>query len=357
MDFHEYSSLFPMMDSDSFEKLKNDIKENGLLTSIYLYEGKILDGRNRFKACEAVGVEPRFEKYGGSDPVGFIISLNLARRNLTKDQLAVIAVEALPLFEAEAKKRQGTRTDLKLNLPQKVAEGEARELVGRCFNVNKTYVSKAKKLKRNNSEYFEKVKCGKLNFSQIRTEEMKQKKVEQTEKIKALVLPEGKFNLIVVDPPWEQAGEYSSTNFRGGTKYPAMTTQQIKDYPILERADNDCVLWLWGIDAGLKETLEVIESWGFKRKDTLIWHKTGAMGLGKWLRREHEYCFLCVKGKPQFKGESFRSVFDAPRRKSCEKPDEFYDLIIKASPDLKFRLDVFARKKRVGWVSIGDEVE
>ena len=77
-----------------------------MLRPIITLDGKILDGRNRFKACQEVGVDPIVEDYQGSDPLGFVISSNKERRHLTPSQKAAIAVDYLPLLEIEAKKRQ-----------------------------------------------------------------------------------------------------------------------------------------------------------------------------------------------------------------------------------------------------------
>jgi len=66
-DFHEYADLFPMLDGAEFDALVRDIKHNGLHEEIVLYEGKILDGRNRYLACLEAKVEPRFEQYRGND--------------------------------------------------------------------------------------------------------------------------------------------------------------------------------------------------------------------------------------------------------------------------------------------------
>ena len=54
-----------------------DIKENGLFQSIVLHEGKILDGRNRYNACNDAEVEPNFVEYEGEDELSYVISLNL----------------------------------------------------------------------------------------------------------------------------------------------------------------------------------------------------------------------------------------------------------------------------------------
>ena len=64
-EYHELANLFPLMDESQYSDLVADIKENGLVESIVLHEGKILDGRNRYNACNDAGVEPNFVEYEG----------------------------------------------------------------------------------------------------------------------------------------------------------------------------------------------------------------------------------------------------------------------------------------------------
>lgn len=93
---HPVTDLFPMLSGEELDGLAADIAERGLLQPIVLdADGRILDGRNRHLACERAGIEPRFETYDGDDPAGYALSVNIARRSLSKGQAAMIVAEAL----------------------------------------------------------------------------------------------------------------------------------------------------------------------------------------------------------------------------------------------------------------------
>ena len=89
MKFHELSSIFPLLEGPEFNSLVESIKKYGLAQEIVTYEGKILDGRNRFRACEKAGVEPRFFAYEGDDPISFLISVNCIRQHDSESQRAM----------------------------------------------------------------------------------------------------------------------------------------------------------------------------------------------------------------------------------------------------------------------------
>jgi hypothetical protein len=105
---HPYAELFPLMQHPDFDALCGHIAANGLQEEIVLYEGQILDGRNRYLACLARGVAPRFRDYAGEcgSPLAFVIARNVRRRHLTESQRALLAARLKPLFEEEARQRQ-----------------------------------------------------------------------------------------------------------------------------------------------------------------------------------------------------------------------------------------------------------
>lgn len=93
MEPHEYANLFPMLPDAELQELANDIKAHGLQVPVTTYQGKILDGRNRWRACEIAGVEPTTAEYTGDDPLAFVVSGNLHRRHLSESQRGMVAAK------------------------------------------------------------------------------------------------------------------------------------------------------------------------------------------------------------------------------------------------------------------------
>jgi hypothetical protein len=110
MEYHEAAAMFPFLEGKDFEEFKADIARHGLKEPIVLLGGKILDGRNRYRAIleiEDEAIQPEFVEYTGDQaPEDFVRSKNLYRRHLTASQRAMNAARARPAFEEEAKGRQ-----------------------------------------------------------------------------------------------------------------------------------------------------------------------------------------------------------------------------------------------------------
>lgn len=91
MKAHPLAEIFPGMVRVEFVELLESIRRNGLINDIVTYDGQILDGVHRHKACCELGIEPRFREYTGDDPIGHVVALNLERRHLDGSQRAMIA--------------------------------------------------------------------------------------------------------------------------------------------------------------------------------------------------------------------------------------------------------------------------
>ena len=94
-EVHPFAAAFPMMPEDELNSLVEDITVNGLRQPIVVdADGRVIDGRNRFAACEQADVAPQFVVYDG-DPVDYIVSANVERRHLTTGQRAMARAMAL----------------------------------------------------------------------------------------------------------------------------------------------------------------------------------------------------------------------------------------------------------------------
>lgn len=130
MNNHPIADVWPMMDADKLNELAEDIRKNGQLVPVWLFEGKILDGRNRWAACKIAGVEPKTKEYTGDEPTAFAVALNDRRRHMNKGALAAVAAELELFFAKDAKRRQqehgGTAPGKPKTLVEKIPEAIAR---------------------------------------------------------------------------------------------------------------------------------------------------------------------------------------------------------------------------------------
>jgi ParB-like chromosome segregation protein Spo0J len=105
LTFHPLANVFPLLEGEPFNALVADIKASGLCEPVWLYDGQVLDGRNRYRACQRLGQDCATRPYTGDDPLSFVLSMNLQRRHLDESQRAMIAARLATM-------RRGERTDL-----------------------------------------------------------------------------------------------------------------------------------------------------------------------------------------------------------------------------------------------------
>jgi ParB-like chromosome segregation protein Spo0J len=111
---HPAAELFPLMTGREQIDLACDIGEHGLREPIVLLDGKILDGRNRLKACKLALVEPRFVEVTSADLGGsasdYVVSKNLHRRHLNAKQKRDVIKAVLKENPAQSDRQAAKKT-------------------------------------------------------------------------------------------------------------------------------------------------------------------------------------------------------------------------------------------------------
>jgi hypothetical protein len=149
MDFHEAACIFPMLSEEKIEELANDIEANGQVVPIQLMDGKILDGRNRWMACLKINKKPKTIEVNPADPIAYVLSLNLQRRDLDEGEKAMVGGRAKALYEKQAKERMKAGGEKKGvdNCPYPNSEkGRARDKAGEAVGVSGKQVDRAVKV-------------------------------------------------------------------------------------------------------------------------------------------------------------------------------------------------------------------
>lgn len=383
-EIHPIAEIFPRMSGEEFVALKQDIKERGLLEPICLYEGKVLDGRHRYYACQETGSTPEFREYEGDDPVGFVRSLNLNRRHLSDGAKAISAAKADEWYRTLANERK-----IRGGLASVEAKGRSADQVAKDFGTSGPSVERARSvLKTGDDSLVEAVQSGKVSVSAaadvatlpkeeqkeivargereileaakaIRIQKAEARKVEIAA-IKAanpLLIPEGRYSCIVIDPPWEmQKIERDVRQNQVEFDYPTMTEQELAAFDVDSMAADDCHLFCWTTHKHLPQALRLLDAWGFRYVLTMVWHKAGGFQPFGLPQYNCEFCLYARKGTPEFVDtKQFFACFEAPRREHSRKPDVFYDVIRRVTDGP--RIDVFSREVRDGFAQFGNETE
>ncbi len=375
--FHRLADIYPLMRGEPFDALKADIAENGLRESIVLHEGQIVDGRNRYRACLAVGVDPRFREWDRrGELVSFVASMNSHRRDLTPSQRAMVGVALEKEFAKLAKERQRAAGGDKKSPAAKKSHtqriggavahsGEAAEQAAKAAGTNRSYVSVAKKLAKENPKLARMVHTGEVSIlqAQRRIKIAERDAIRQTtqESIDAAptiqeALAAAKFSTIVVDPPWDWKDEGDNSQLgRGKTTYGGMSFDELLEFPVGDYADDDAHVYLWITNRSLPKGFPLLEAWGFRYVTMLTWCKP-SFGMGNYFRGSTEHLLFGVKGSQPLKRKNVGTWFEARRggKQHSAKPDEAYALIESCSPGPY--VDIFARKERPGWTCWGGEL-
>jgi len=353
MEYHKLSKTFPLMGDSEFSALKRDIEQNGLFESIVLYEGQILDGRNRYLACSELGIEPKYIKFRGEDPLIYVVSQNLHRRHLNAFQRSVIVLKLKENIKKRAKEKQRLGGKVK----QKSAEPtfETRTKLAKQANVSHDTIAKVETIEEKATEkQKERVVSGKSSINAVYKEI---KRIDKKNEIKRLPQEklQGKYNVILADPPWQYTNTDTSIRGVADDHYPTMDIEELKGLSIKNIALNDAVLFLWTTTSMIRKAFDVIEAWGFEFKTSMVWIKQH-FGTGFYVRGKHEIILIGIKGHfLPMTTDIPESVFYGKKSQHSKKPDEIYEIIEKMYPEQR-KIELFHRGElREGWKGWGLE--
>jgi DNA modification methylase len=344
MEFHEVCNIFPPMGDDEFRALVADIKANGLREPVWTHDGKVIDGRNRIRACQEIGILPATREWlGGGSLVALVVSLNLHRRHLNEDQRKHIAADVAiriqdeeeSKLKSEAGRRGGIeagrgrpktdRDEAELPHPYRHAESprapQSRDKAAAAMKVSPRGVQEAIKIARNAPEIHEKVKAGVMTHAQaVRQVQRQEKRTEIEAKATSVssnghpsweiaesdcierlcAVKPGSVRLVFADPPYNIGVEYG-------------------DHHDDNRSDEDFIDWcrLW-IDTAIKTLADDGSIWvlindeyadyfgmllrdaGVYRRAWIKWYESFGVNCSNNFNRCSRHLFYCVKDRRRF---------------------------------------------------------
>lgn len=370
---HALADLFPMLSDADLNELADDIAARGQENPVWLFQGKIIDGRNREEACHRAGIVPRYSEYVGDDPLGFVLSLNLRRRHLTESQRAMVAAKIVDwergmnqstagsanLQTREAAKRLSI-SERAVAAAKRIRDHGSGELIA-AIDTGKISVNAGESLSYLLREEQEKVLRAEqkqiiAQAKQIRTERMAAKRAIKTGMISFIAergkvtsgeMPRAAFPVGYADPPWQQEAWSDDTGQDRGLSYPAMPLDEIK---ALCRGDKspftqDALVFLWVPSNRVDDGVAVLHAWGFEFVTIWTWDKE-SIGMGRWLRDRTEHILIGKRGDfpGLLPGSQPHSLHREKKREHSRKPVFFAEEIDRLFPSLR-KLELFQRRE------------
>jgi site-specific DNA-methyltransferase (adenine-specific) len=354
---HPAADAFPMMDNIRIGELKADIAENGQREPITVCDGMILDGRNRYRACIELGIEPKTRNYDG-DPWAFAWSLNGARRDLDATVRALVFKRCEDGSEKWAKRlakiaEEGNRKKAKAAKDGRVGRASvkakktldadhndqqlksggravARETRAADAKVSPATMARAEQIARR-PDLEEKVVAGDMKPAEalriIRTEKKRKQFVDHViasgvecnatqnsweilnldalDGLKSIVKSKTKARLIFTDPPYNIGIDYG-----GGKKADMLPPDKYTDWVqswlrlCVDCLTDDGSLWVMIGDEYAAEYCLAIKSLGLEIRSWIKWYETFGVNCTNKFNRTSRHIFYAVKDCKSF-------VFDA----------------------------------------------
>ena len=404
---HEYAQVVQQMTPAEYEALKQDIAVNGLHTPVMLYDGKLLDGRHRQRACLELGMgAPAAETLPpGVDPVAYVLSANLHRRHLDASQRGWLAAQmtrlapgrpaknpaSLPLFDGDD--AAADTADTPAPAPAAPASGLSQAERAAMTGVSERQVRRADAIKEATGDLLDDaISGGNVSLDdagkaldKARQQVAPDKVAERLSEGLALVesgdsmtlskavnalhnadlmrdpppLPEGVWRTLVIDPPWPTEelppGAYGDGDEGRQMPYPVMTVQDIAALPVSDMLANPGWLFLWTTQKYLKAAMAMVGHWGLTYRHLMVWQKDGGP-RATWLPCGNvEFVIIASRGAARYAStRDFNLGFYAKRGANSEKPACFFETLARVT--FPPRLSMFERQARPGFEVWGNEV-
>lgn len=399
LPFHPYADIFPLLDGLERDEFAEDIRMNGLRDPIVVLDGSIIDGRNRYLALvglveggETLGAgwgphagEPMSiedlapdakwcRRYGedDGDPLAFVISKNLKRRQLDDNQRAMVAAKLATM-------RRGSNQ-------HSPSGGTSQANAAKVLNVSKRAVQRATVVQRlgapelqraveqgrvavstaatvallSPSEQAEVVARGEREVTSAAKQINARRRHERREQDgrrnaeisrKAGPLPTNhKYPVVYVDPTTNFGNRLSESH------YPTESIDFWATRPVGHLALDDCVLFVWTTVAQLAATIEkLLPAWGFTYQSCLCWDKAVG-GTGYWARDQHQLLLIATRGAPPLPepADVPASIYREAKTEHSSKPSYYRELIERMTRNVP-RIEVFARGVSEGWATSVDK--
>jgi len=173
------------------------------------------------------------------------------------------------------------------------------------------------------------------------------------------------FGVAIIDPPWQYqaAGRHEDLTGYANYEYGTLDQAALAALPVGSVMARDSVLLLWTTWPFLPDAFALVDAWGFTFKTGLPWVKATAIlsgkepafapayGVGYWLRGCSEPVLVASKGNAAVRTNWIGLL--SPNARHSRKPDTLYEL---AESFPGPYLELFARRLRPGWISLGNEV-
>lgn len=348
-------------------RLRDDIEKNGQLIPIIVgKDGQVIDGRQRLRACQDLGIEVRAIEVD-CDAGDAWWSSNVIRRHLTVGERTLLATL---MFKA--------RKEL----------GVTQEQIAEQCGISVDSIKRAEALIESCPAMVKEVAEGKSlsglqNLVRARQESAKVERIKKSTGNAAsaweqMVAEGAKFQVIYADPPWDYgAGDKEvTTSAQPGAHYQVMTLDAIRAMgdEVKKMASADAVCWMWVPSCLVADGVRVMEeAWGFKVAATQVWikdracvtkgavrprHEIVIIGAKPTVIVEHEFVIVGHRGKggTGLKAGAVDSVHEEARRAHSQKPEWYAEQIEALYPDAA-KLEMFCRTPRPGWTAWGNQAQ